>query len=340
MRRSALPLFVLLALAGCDPAGRERAPVIDMHLHAPAANDQGPPPVAVCIPVRPGPYDPQRPWGEAFLELVKNPPCPDPLWSPETDEALRDQTLAELERLNVIAVLSGPRERVAEWRALAPRRIIAGHQFRLARESYTAEEVAAYFEEGGFSVLAEVSNQYDGVAPDDPRFEAYWSVAEALDIPVGIHIGAGPPGSPYLFDGYRARLHSPLLLEEVLVRHPRLRVYIMHAGWPMRDELLALLYAHPQVYVDTGVLQVALTREEYYDFLQTLVRAGFHDRIMFGSDQMVWPGLIEEGIDAILEAPFLTEAQKRDILYNNAARFLRLSEEEVARHNAMGRRER
>ena len=54
---------------------------------------------------------------------------------------------------------------------------------------------------------------------------------------------------------------------------------------------------------------------------------------MFGSDQMTWPGLIEYGIEAIESAPFLTTAQKRDILYNNAARFLRFSPDEIARHH-------
>jgi predicted TIM-barrel fold metal-dependent hydrolase len=33
------------------------------------------------------------------------------------------------------------------------------------------------------------------------------------------------------------------------------------------------------------------------------------------------------------EIPFLTQDQKRDILYNNAARFLRLTEEEIAAHH-------
>jgi predicted TIM-barrel fold metal-dependent hydrolase len=42
-------------------------------------------------------------------------------------------------------------------------------------------------------------------------------------------------------------------MEEVLVRHPRLRVYLMHAGYPMLDDLLAVMYAHPQVYVWTWV---------------------------------------------------------------------------------------
>jgi predicted TIM-barrel fold metal-dependent hydrolase len=47
-------------------------------------------------------------------------------------------------------------------------------------------------------------------------------------------------------------------------------------------------------------------------------------RLMWGSDQMNWPGTIELAIAAIEEAPFLTEAQRRDIFYNNAVRFLRL----------------
>jgi hypothetical protein len=51
------------------------------------------------------------------------------------------------------------------------------------------------------------------------------------------------------------------------------------------------------------------------------------------SDQMIWPGVIERAVAVIEEAPFLSQEQKRDIFYNNAARFLRLSEEEIARHH-------
>ena len=41
---------------------------------------------------------------------------------------------------------------------------------------------------------------------------------------------------------------------------------------------------------------------------------------MFGSDQMLWPQRIEDGIEAINSAEFLTEEQKRDIFYNNAVK--------------------
>jgi predicted TIM-barrel fold metal-dependent hydrolase len=124
-------------------------------------------------------------------------------------------------------------------------------------------------------------------------------------------------------------------LEPVLIRHPRLRLYIMHAGYPFMDDLLALLEAHPQVYVDIAAIDGTEPRAAFYSYLRQMVDAGFGDRIMFGTDQGVWPELIERCIDAIDDAPFLTSRQKRDILYNNAARFLRLNKSEIARQHAM-----
>jgi predicted TIM-barrel fold metal-dependent hydrolase len=46
---------------------------------------------------------------------------------------------------------------------------------------------------------------------------------------------------------------------------------------------------------------------------------------------MIWPRTIAVALRTIEKAPFLTSRQKRDILYNNAARFLRLTAAEVAR---------
>jgi len=109
----------------------------------------------------------------------------------------------------------------------------------------------------------------------------------------------------------------------------------MHAGYPMLENLRALMFSHPQVYVDIGSIVYTEPRAAFYRFLQGIVEAGYGDRVMFGSDQMIWPGVIEPSILAIQEAPFLTSAQKRDILYNNAARFLRLSKAEIARHHSM-----
>jgi uncharacterized protein len=330
----ALTFALAFVLVG---AAHAQAPVIDVHLHALEIDSQGPPPVAVCIPMRIPAHDPRVPFAEVFARISKKPLCARPVWSPTSDDSLRDATLAILDRRNVIGVLSGAPERVAAWRARAPERVIAARVFNVAVDSATPAELAAAFDRGEFAVLGEVVNQYSGIGPDHPRFEPFWAIAEEKDIPVGIHIGPGPPGAPYLAPEYRMRLSDPLLLEDVLVRHPKLRVYVMHAAWPMRDNLLALLYAHPQVYVDTGVLQLAMPRREYHAYLDAIVSAGYGDRVMFGSDQMVWPGLIEEGMRAIEEARFLSTQQKRDIFYNNAARFLRLRPEVIERHHRLAK---
>jgi predicted TIM-barrel fold metal-dependent hydrolase len=54
------------------------------------------------------------------------------------------------------------------------------------------------------------------------------------------------------------------------------------------------------------------------------VDAGFEDRVMFGTDQLIWPKLMAYSISIIQNTDYLTPQQKRDILYNNAARFLRM----------------
>ena len=47
-------------------------PVIDMHLHALAADDQGPPPIAICTPIDPFPaWDPAQPYGATFMAMLK-----------------------------------------------------------------------------------------------------------------------------------------------------------------------------------------------------------------------------------------------------------------------------
>lgn len=179
--------------------------------------------------------------------------------------------------------------------------------------------------------FGEMSPQYLGISPGDARLDPYWELAEQFDIPVGVHMGPGPPGAayasspvPFKSPAFRMALGDPLVLEEVLLRHKRLRLFVMHAGWPRLESMVALLYAHPGVYVDVAALQsqTLVPRTAYYHHLRGLVEAGFSKRIMFGSD---FPDQLSEGIEAILAADFLSAEQKADILCDNAARFLRLT---------------
>lgn len=338
--RSIWGALLLVSCAPAQNAPNAREPIIDMHLHARRADYAGANPPPMCAPFSVMPRSDAA--DSSDLAFAVDPPCESPIPAATSDDAVMTETLAVMERRNIIGMVSGEPDLMAIWGAAAPDRIIPGLDLRVGGDGSnshvavrTPEQVRALFQSGSFQVLGEVMAQYEGLTPDDPRLEPYWALAEELGAPVGIHLGPGGPAEPYASPSYRARNSSALGLEEVLVRHPRLRVYIMHAGYPLIDDLRALLFSYPQVYADVSSIVYTEPRGAFYAYLQELVDAGYGDRIMFGSDQMIWPGVIEPAIAAIEDAPFLTAKQKRDILYNNAARFLQLSPEEMARHHQM-----
>ncbi|MEX0289475.1 MAG: amidohydrolase family protein [Flavobacteriaceae bacterium] len=320
--------------SGLFAMSQNSAPIIDMHLHALPASQNGPPPTAICAPPSEMPtHDPAKPWAVTFMQSLKQPNCENAIWGPETDEEVMSQTVEILVKNNIYGVTSGTL--LDEYKKLGGDRILPGLQFSFFNKNLTPEKVKELLSDGRYKIFGEVGIQYNGISPSDSIFEPYAQIAEELDIPIGIHVGTGPPGAPYLpgIQNYRGKLHSPLVVEELLMRHPKLRIYLMHAGYPMIDDLLSVLWTHPQVYVDIGIICYGIPRDAFHTYLKRIVEAGYAKRIMFGSDQMNWPAAIEVGIEAVETAEFLSDNQKRDILYNNAARFLRLSPEVIAKHH-------
>lgn len=335
MTKQSLPFLLLIIGTYCFAQTKKSLPIIDMHLHALGANDEGPAPLKMGIPFDNfGYHDPKNEYGSTFMQAMKTGQwAKRSTTSPLTDDSLRIQTLRAIRTNNVYAVTSGNVDLVRKWHSEEPKRIINGIYWDFGsskKNGLTVDSLTKLFRSGEFKVFGEVGIQYEGYSPSDTAFEPYLKIAEELDIPVGIHIGAGPPGVIYLgAKNYRASLHSAFILENALVRHPKLRLYAMHAGWPMIDDMLATLYAHPQLYIDLGIISYDIPEKEYYFYLERLVNAGFCKRIMFGSDNMVWPETIKFAIDRIKKAKFLTEEQKRDILFNNATRFLRMTPEQI-----------
>jgi uncharacterized protein len=306
-----------------------RAPIIDMHLHAYHVADFGPAPAA-CSDNRRLEWlgwDPRKPFS---IEDAAH--CAAPSWpAPSSDSALLRQTLRALERYDIRAVTSGTFSEVTRWRSVAPARVIPAVDFFRGHDSLgkpllrDLAELRALVRDGKAAVFAEIAPQYSGMSPADPALDPYFALAEELDVPVGVHMGEGPPGGRHVesYEQYRVALGNPMLLEDVLVRHPRLRIYVMHFGSPFVDEMIALMFSYPQVYIDVAQNDWGFPRKHFHSQLRRLVDAGFGKRILFGSDQMVWPQTIGLAIETIESADFLSASQKRDILHDNAARFLR-----------------
>ncbi len=283
-------------------------PIIDMHMHTFQWNKYGDPPPPNLI--------------------TGNIPA-----ARSNTEAI-EAYIAEMDRYNIVlAVGSGQLEIAKKWKAHAPERFLTGMEFprytapvnKRLEEWPDIDELRKLYESGQLQIMGEISAQYAGIAPNDSKLEPYYALAEELGISVCLHTGFGPQMSPYLGDpNFRMRHGNPLLLEDVLVKHPKLRIYIAHGGYPNLEDTIALMLMYTQVYMDISAINWLLTPEEFHAYLQRLIQARLGKRIMFGTDQMIWPETVGMSIDAIESATFLTEEQKQDIYFNNAADFLKL----------------
>lgn len=296
--RSILLLSLLLVFAAPARAQPYTGPIIDVHLH-----------VGDAAPGAPNPATGQP-------------------TSANTDEERERLTFEQLQKHNVVlGLVSGPEAAMASMRKRGGERIWAGAFLDDGRTPLPPPEtLRAAFAAGDLKVMGEIAAQYHGLDPSDAWFEPYLALAEEFDIPVGIHTGLGPPGAAYgCCPDFSVALGNPMRLEPVLKRHPKLRVWLMHAGWPYLQETKAILYMYPQVHADVAVIDWIIPRVEFHQYLQSLLTAGFGDRLMFGSDQMVWPEAIGQAIEGVDSAPFLDAKQKRAIFHDNAARFFKLA---------------
>ncbi|MDN3724196.1 amidohydrolase family protein [Aequorivita sp. SDUM287046] len=185
------------------------------------------------------------------------------------------------------------------------------------REFPDIDWVEQLIKENKIQFLGEVLNQYYGISPSDEKLFPYYALAEKYNIPVGIHTGlAGPEhGSP----NFKISLGTPLLLENLLQRFPKLKVWIMHAGAPFIEDSIAIMKYYPNVYADISAINnpYIFPKADFEAIMNRFIDAGLEDRLMFGSDN----GDIKSAIASIEDLVILNDTQKRKIYYENAELF-------------------
>lgn len=308
MRKEALVtgLFAFLGALANDTSAQGRLPVIGMHLHS---------------------YDEKTyaAFPDQFGEMA-----------PPSVEAHFNATYDSLRRQNIVpGVVSGSVASEEAW-------IENDKDGRLLRgfsssnlSDVTPEAFEALVKDGNVDVFGEIGAFYQGKTLADPLYDPYLKICEKYGIPVAIHTGGGPPMTTDFAPEARLVPGNPLLIEDVPVRYPNLKIYMMHSGVAWFREALQLMLSHPHVYTDLGLVLWAHPAPMFYgrEFLIRAKEFGMLDRVMFGSDQMMWPHGIDASIERLESFDFLTEEEKRDILYNNAALFLGLSEEQITEHH-------
>lgn len=304
MRQLLLSLLINIAWINVSAQG-EKLPIIDIHLHAQDAIWSK---TMVCSP---------QPCTGARTQIRKL-------------SELLPRTVEEMKKNNVVlgVVTWDDLGKIYKWDAYDPELFLTGVAVWDPNEpdiSFIEKEL----KEGRLDIVGEIATQYEGYAPNDLELDNFYKLAVKFDVPLLIHCGAlaGQSEAYNVVDG------NPLLIEPVIKKYPNLRIWIENASYPFSQEIIALMNRYSNVYTDVSTITWLIPRAEFHSYLEKLVTAGLGKRIMFGSDQMIWPEAIGLGIDAVESANFLTLDQKRDILYNNAARFLRLSEDEIAKHH-------
>ena len=157
-----------------------------------------------------------------------------------------------------------------------------------------------------------------GFAPDDRMAYPLYDVIQELGVPALFHtgqtgIGAGVRGG----GGIRLRHSNPMLVDDVAVDFPDLRIILAHPSFPWQDEALAVATHKPFVYIDLSGWSPKYFPPQLVRYANSLLQ----DKVLFGSD---YPVITPDRWLADFAALDIKEAVRPKILKENAARLLGL----------------
>jgi len=213
---------------------------------------------------------------------------------------------------DVIGFTAEVNDWIARYCSTDPRRLLA---FGSVHPKYVADagaEVDRLFKIGIRGLKVHPSHQLyspnayrDGLGP----LAAVYERAQANGLVVMVHTGTS------IFPGARNLHAQPILADDISVDYPDLVVILAHGGRPLwMDEAFFLVRRHRNMYMDiSGIPPQKLL--EYFPRLEEIA-----DKVLFGTD---WPGPgvpdVKGNIEKFMAVP-MSDATRRKILYNNAAR--------------------
>jgi predicted TIM-barrel fold metal-dependent hydrolase len=155
----------------------------------------------------------------------------------------------------------------------------------------------------------------------DPGDRMAWPLYEVINhykLPAIFHtghsgMGTGMPGG----GGIRLKYGQPILIDEVAVVFPNIKIILAHPGWPWTDESLSMALHKPNVFIDLSGWSPKYFPPQIIKYANTQLGHKF----LFGSDfPLLTP---DKWIAAFEEAGFRPEVHE-PILKGNAAKLLGL----------------
>ena len=156
----------------------------------------------------------------------------------------------------------------------------------------------------------------------DPGSPLAWPLYEVINnykLPAIFHtghsgLGTGMPGG----GGVRLKYGQPILVDEVAVAFPEMKIILAHPGWPWTDESLSMALHKPNVFIDLS----GWSPKYFPPQIVRYANGQLGDKFLFGSDFPLIPP--DKWIEAFDQAGFKPELRE-PILKGNAARVLGLA---------------
>lgn len=154
------------------------------------------------------------------------------------------------------------------------------------------------------------------LAPDDARYYPLYAKCVELDVPIQLQVG-------HCLRYSEARplqsVGRPITLDRVACHFPELRLIGIHTGWPWIEEMIAVAYKHPNVYIATD----AYAPRHWPEALRHYIDTWGSDKVIFGTD---YPVLTLERALSEITALGFEDASVRKLLRDNAVAAYRLGE--------------
>ena len=117
---------------------------------------------------------------------------------------------------------------------------------------------------------------YQNFDPADPKHLPFFKEAERLGLPINWH-----QGTSFVRTG-PLKYSNPILLEDIAVACPDLKMSISHMGHPWETECVVLIRKHPNLFANTSALHYRPLR--HYQAFMTALEYGVEHKLIFGSD--------------------------------------------------------
>jgi uncharacterized protein len=155
-----------------------------------------------------------------------------------------------------------------------------------------------------------------GLPPDSARYYPFYAKCCELDVPIQMQAGHCLRYSP---DRPLVNVGRPEAIDIVACHLPELKLVAIHMGWPWVEEMIAVTFKHPNVYIGGDAYAPAYWPANFVHYINSWGK----QKVIYGTD---FPALTFARTRKEIDDLDLRPDSKRMLLRTNAVKLYRLND--------------